>query len=520
MTARGALMDGRAALLALAAAFSVLAVQAVAQIPDRPEGLRFPDLQYDPPRAADHRVVLDGGVAAYLVPDRTLPLVTIHVLMRLGPDLDPPGKEGLGEIMVEQLTRGGAGGMSAEQLEDRVAALGATLDAQMGGGGRGMMGMGGVPIGAAESRASLNLLAKDLEAGLALLVFCLKSPAFQEDRLQLARDQRLQRMKERNDDTADIERREWSYLMRGDGHWSNRWSTQASVAGITRDDLLALHRRYVGPRNFLLAVAGDFDRAAMVRVLEKAFAGWPHAGERPGPPPAPAPQSAPAPGWYVVDKDVNQARVTFGLPAIDRYDPDYHAALIMNDILGGGGFTSWLVNRIRSDEGLAYSVNSRFEGGVYYPEPWRVAFQTKVRSTAYALQVALAEVERMRAEQVDPAALADAQNKFIETLPAGFETAGAVAGALAAEELTGRYQRDPHYYAAYRDRIRAVTAADVQRVARRLLDPAGMTYLVVGKVDDILLGDPKHDATFTGLAGGQPTRLPLRDPLTMKPMAE
>lgn len=518
MNGKRKLSSQAAALLAIAALLPLLAAPAAGQIPDRPEGLKFPDLKYDPPRAADYRVALDNGMVAYLVPDRGLPLVTVNVLMRLGPDCDPAGKEGLGAIMVEQLTRGGAGGLTAEQLEDRVAALGATLDSQMGGGGRGMMGMGGVPLGPAESRATLNLLAKDLDAGLALLVTCLKTPAFQADRLQLAKDQALQQMKERNDDTAGIERREWSYLMRGEGHWSNRWTTQASVAGITRDDLLGLQRRYVGPRNFLLAVSGDFDRAAMKRALEKAFAGWPQPGERPGPPAAPA--AAPAPGWCVVDKDVNQARVSFGLTAPDRYDPDYFAALVMNDILGGGGFTSWLVNRIRSDEGLAYSVRSAFEGGAYYPEPWRVTFQTKARSTAWAIKVALTEVERMRGELVDAEALANAKAKFIESLPAGFETAGAIAGALAAEELTGRYQKDPRYYADYRDRIRAVTAADVQRVARRLLDPARMTFLVVGKVDDILLGDPKHDVTFAGLAGGEPRRLPLRDPLTMRPLAD
>lgn len=516
MIGRHELRSAAATFLAIAAPLLVMTASAAGQLPGRPEDIKFPDLKYDPPRAADYRVTLKNGMVAYLVPDRSLPLVTVHVLMRLGPDLDPSGKDGLGEIMVAQLTRGGAGGMTAEQLEDRVAALGATLDAQMGGGGRGMMGMGGVPIGPAESRVSLNLLAKDLDAGLDLLTACLKTPAFQEDRLQLAKEQAIQQMKERNDDTGGIERREWSLLMRGPDHWSNRWTTQASVAGLSRDDLIAQHRRFVGVKNFLIAAAGDFERAALVKALEKAFAGWPQPGERPGPPAAPA--APPAPGWYVVDKDVNQARVSFGLPALDRYDPDFHAALVMNDILGGGGFTSRLVNRIRSDEGLAYSVSSRFEGGVYYPEPWRVAFQTKVRSTAFAIQLAMTEIERMRGELVDEAALQNSKNKFIESLPAGFETAGAIAGALAAEELTGRYQRDPQYFAKYRERIRAVTAADVQRVARRLLDPAHFAFLVVGKVDDVLLGDPKHDVTFTGLAGGEPTRLPLRDPLTMQPM--
>jgi zinc protease len=511
------------AAVVIAAALTIPSVchgraEAATSIPERPEDISFPPLKYDPPVAASYRVTLKNGMVAYLVPDRSLPLVTIHVLMRLGPDLDPPGKEGLGSIMVEQLTRGGTGTLTAEQLEDRVAELGAQLYSGMGSGRRGMMGMGGVRTGPSESFATLNLLAKDLDEGLALLVGCLKEPAFQEDRLQLARDRLLQQMKERNDDTRSIERREWSFLMDGEGHWTNRWPTQASVSGITRDDLMALHGRYVGPDNFILAVSGDFDRKTMIKKLEKAFSGWPTPGENPGPPPAPAAQ--PKPGWFAVDKDVNQARVSFGLPGLDRYDKDWYAAVIMNEILGGGGFTSRLVNRIRSDEGLAYSVRSSLGGGVYYAEPWRVTFQTKVRSTAYAVEIALEEVKKMRDEPVSEEEVAVAKSNIIESLPAGFETSGSIAGALAIEELTGRWQRDPEHYADLRDRISAVTVEDVSRVAKRLLDPAGMTYLVVGDIDEAMLGDPKHDASIEGLAGGEPVRLPLRDPLTMKAAAD
>jgi len=417
-----------AALAAVAVAAAAAAGPAAGDIPGHPDELKFPPLRFEPPKAADYRVTLKNGIVAYLVPDRGLPLVNVNVLMRVGPDLDPAGKEGAAGLMVQQLTRGGTTAHTAVQVEDLLAALGAQLDSQMGGGGRGMMGIGGVPIGPAESRVSLNLLAKDLDAGLALMVECLKTPAFQADRLQLARDQQLQSLKERNDNTAGIEQREWGFLMRGDDHWTNRYTTQASLQGITHDDLAALQRKYVGPRNFILAVSGDFDRGAMVRKLEAAFGGWPVPGERPGPPAGPtAPAAA---GWYVVDKDVNQARVSIGLRGIDRYDPDYYAMVVMNDILGGGGFTSRLVNRIRSDEGLAYSVRAALEGGVYYPDPWRVTTQTKVRSTAFAIQVAFEEIRRMAAEPVSDEELATAKAGFTGTFPTQFETAGSIAGAV------------------------------------------------------------------------------------------
>jgi zinc protease len=253
----------------------------------------------------------------------------------------------------------------------------------------------------------------------------------------------------------------------------------------------------------------------MIKKLEAAFAKWPTTGEKPATPQAPdKPAQA---GFYMVEKDVNQGRVSIGLPSLDRYDPDWAAARVMNDILGGGGFTSRLVNRIRSDEGLAYSVNSRIEGGTYYAEPWRLVFQSKVRSVAFATEIAMGEIQKMRDSLVTPTELEASRNKFVESLPVQFETASAIASNLAVEELTGRYDKDPAYFADYAKRLNAVSAADVQRVAKRLLDPTKMTVLMVGQTGEMMKGDDKHPASITKLAGGDPKRLPLRDPLTMKP---
>ena len=481
-----------------------------------PDQLTFKPFTYTPPKAADHRIRLGSGAVAYLVSDHATPLVTITVIMRMGAQLDPAGKAGLASATANQLTKSGTATMTAEQVEARVAALGATLDSGNGGGfGGGFFG-GGVPLSSSESRASVTVLSKDLDEGLALLTACLKAPAFQADRLKLWKDQQLQAMKGRNDESGSIEEREWSVLQNGADHWSTHFTTKASIEGLTADDLRACQKQYVGPRNFVLAVSGDFDRAEMTKKLEKAFAGWANAGEHPAPPPAPAAGGARA-GWFMVDKDVNQGRVSIGLPTIDRYDPDYAAARIMNDILGGGGFTSWLVNRIRSDEGLAYSVNSSLPGGVYYPASWRLVYQSKVRSVAYATQLAFEQIRRMRDSLVTADELQASREKFVQSLPVQFETAGAIAGVLAADEATGRFEKDPNYYAEYGKRLSAVTIADVQRVARRLLDPAKMSVLMVGNAKDMMMGDPKHDASIPKLAGASPVMLPLRDPFTMKP---
>jgi zinc protease len=242
------------------------------EIVSHPDQLQFPSYTYVAPQASKYRVKLANGMIAYLVPDRTTPLVTVHVLMRLGPQLDPAGKEGLAAMTANLLTRSGTATMTAEQVETKVASLGAQLESNAGGGGGGFFGLGGVPIGPSEGRATVNLLSKDLDQGLALLTACLKGAAFQADRVKLYKDQALQNMKRRNDESGDIEEREWSALLRGDDHWTNHWSTKASIDAITVDDMRAFQKRYVGPKNFILAVAGDFDRGTMVKKLEAAFA--------------------------------------------------------------------------------------------------------------------------------------------------------------------------------------------------------------------------------------------------------
>lgn len=503
-----------AALAALVLAIPLTA--GAAKIVDHPDKLKYPKQNYVPPKADDYRSTLSNGIVTYMVKDETLPLVTVRVFMRIGQDLDPQGKEGLAQGVVHLLTRSGTANTTAQELEDRVAFLGAQLDSRMGPGGGGFFGLGAPPVTDAESRAEINLLSKDFDAGLQILVDCLKTPGFEQDRIDLARDQIMQQMKERNDDSRDIEEYQWDYLSRGEDHWTNRHPTGASVAAITRDDMIAFHQKYVGPKNFLITVSGNFDEATVKAALEKAFSGWEHEGLNPGPPAAPT--AAMPTGLYMVDKEVNQGRVIIGLPAPDRYDPDWTPMQVMNLILGGGGFSSRLVNKIRSDEGLAYSVRSRFEGGHYYPEPWHIQFQSKVRSVPYAMQLAVAEIDRMKSGQVTDEELQLAKNLMIESLPAAFESADGISGVLAVEELTGRYQKDPGYFQGLRERVGKVSKADVQRVAQRLLDTSRLTILCVGDVEEIEKGDPKHDVDLASIAGA-PKTLPLRDPMTMQPMA-
>ena len=488
----------RTAVAALLLALGPGSLRAEApEIPAHPDQLVFAPLSFTPPSPRDYRVVLKNGMVAFVAEDRTLPLVRISLTVRTGSHLDPEGKEGLAGLTGSQVRRGGTASLTAEQLDERFDFLAA----------RATTG-----VGPTAGSAGLNCLADNLDEALKLFVEMLRAPRFQEDRLGIAREQALQEMKKRNDESGGIESREWNVLLYGEGHFTNRFTTEASVKSITRDDLVAFHRRWFHPANMVAAVSGSLPRADMVRRLEAAFAGWP--GPRPSVPPVPAEIAPAAPGLYRISKDVNQGRVSIGLPTVTRSSPDQYALEVMNAILGGSGFASRITRTVRSNEGLAYSAGSGLSIGVYYPGRFRAGFQSKSRSVPYAARLVMEEIRRMREEPVTGEELTTIQNSLIQTFPSSFASKAQSMGIFAADEYT---KRDPAYWTTYRERIRAVTAADVQRVARAHLVPERMIVLVVGDQEEIDLGDPKHDVKLPALApGGKVTVLPLRDPRTMK----
>jgi len=491
--------------LALAASL-VPAVVRAADIPDRPEKLSFPPLKYEPPAPEKFRVQLKSGPVVYVVPDRERPLVNISVTVRVGEYLEPAGKQGLAELTGWLLTHGGAGTNSAGQLEEKVAFLGAELNSS---------------IGENQGSVSLNLLSKDLDAGLGLLRDVVYAPRFEDDKITLRKQQILQAMQQRNDDSSGIENREADILAFGENFWANRYSTSNSIASITRKEIEMFHYQWLWPKNLVIAVSGDFDRAEMIAKLEKLFGTGFVTAYAMSPPPIPTNTVFATPGVYLVNKpDVNQGRVSVMLPGISRYNPDYYAVIMMNDILGGGGFTSHIMSRVRSDEGLAYDAHSIFPGGVYYPLTFEAGFQSKSRTVAYAASIVREELEKMAAQPVKAEELSEAKRAFIDSFPRNFATKDQTAAVLAREEFTGRYAHDPKFFAELRSRINAVTTNDVQRVAKKYLKPDQLVILVVGNKDEILLGHPNHPEKLTDLGGGKFTELPLRDPMTMQPMAK
>ena len=468
----------------------------------RPEELKFPPLVYEPPSPAQYRVPLKSGPVAYMIPDRALPLVNIAIYVHTGEYLEPAGKEGLAELTGYLLARGGTKSQPDEQLEERLAFLAAQLNSG---------------VGETQGTVSLNLLSKDLDEGLKILREVLTEPRFQDDKIALRKQQLLQEMKQRNDDSASIEGREYGFLAHGENFFANHYPTAASVESITRADMEDFHHKWFHPDNFVVAVSGDFDRDGMVQKLETLFGDWPFSGDKPSPVPS-NPELA-KPGVYIVDKDVNQGRVTIQLEGIKRDNPDYFPVQVMNDILGGGGFTSHIMSSVRSDEGLAYSAYSSFPGGIYYPSTFTAEFQSKSRTVSYAASIVLREMKKMTETPPTPQELATSKRGYIDRFPHSFATRAQVASMFAQDEFTGRYASDPEYWHKYRSRVEAVTGDDVERVAKKYLAPDKAVILIVGNKADISMKLPDHPVTLQDLTTGPITELPLRDPLTMKPMS-
>jgi zinc protease len=489
---------GPLAIVALFLSFAAAGVVTQAQdIPAHPRDLKYTTLTFTPPKREPYRHVLANGVVVYLVEDHDLPLINISTLVRTGTYLDPAGKEGLAALTGAQMRLGGTASKSAEEFDEAAAFLAANINNG---------------IGALQGNAGINLLAKDIDQGLALYFDMLRNPRFQEDRIKLAKSQLLQNMERRNDSTEAIEDREWARLVYGANHFSAKLSTKASIESITREDMIEFHQKYYQPGGFIFAVSGDFNTKEMIGKLEAAMKGWPLNKSVPEVPKTPYTSVA---GVYAVNKaDVNQGRVSIGHIGAMRDNPDYYALTIMNDILGGGGFTSRITSRVRSDEGLAYSAESSYGFGIYNPGIFRASFQSKNPTTSQALEIVMEEINRLRTTKVTAEELETAKNFLIEVFPRNFSTAAQIAGIFAQDEFT---KRAPDYWTSYRDRVRAVTADDVQRVAQKYLQPDKLVVLVVGNIDEITRGNPdKPQYSLLKIAkDGQIRRIPLPDPLTM-----
>ncbi len=470
-------------------------------IPARPEGLSFSSLRFDVPDAKSFRHSLSNGTPVFIAEDHSLPLVQISLTFRAGGFEDPPHKTGLAAMTGKLLRAGGTEKMSAEAFDEKAEVLAARI------------GSYGADV---RSGANMNCLTSVLEECLELFFEMVRTPGFDADRLGVEKGKVLEDLKQRNDDGQAILSREWEWLLNGD-YFTGRHTTQAELESITRQDLVEFHRDNWHPDRLIISVSGDVRPRAILGELEARIAAWTVATPAAAWPP-PRPEHSPKPGLYFVDKDIPQGKVYIGHPSFQIEDwnhPDLPALRVMNRILGGGGFSSRIVKRVRSDEGLVYHVSSAFSREPFWPSQFRIQYQSKSATVTLAAQLALEQVRSLQEKAVTPEELSLAKVSLVDTFPRRFESARQIAGTYAYDELVGR---DSDYWQHWRQRIRAVRIEDVQRVAKQYLHPEEMIFLVVGNWADISAGDPDRPVNLGDLIEGEPIELPLRDPLTLQPI--
>lgn len=476
-----------------------------APIPDRPEELVYPDFVFETPDGAQYRRDLAGGIPMIIVEDRTLPLIRLSVTLRIGDFLDPADRIGLASLTAAMMRDGGAGDRTPEEFDERIEFLAATISTSSGN---------------TEARAALSTITPVFEESLDLFFEVLRNPRFDAERFEIRKRNVLEDLKQRNDDADDLLNREWALLLYGEDHHLGRQLTTAPLEALTPDDLRAFHRRYWRPEHMVFAASGDVDADALAAMIEERLADWPEADETAADfewPPT-GETARPAPGIYHLEKDIPQGKVRIGhlSPRWDDWEnPERAAIQVMDHILGASGFTSRLMQRIRSDEGLAYGAGGRFGFNPLGPSGYTLGYQSKSETVALAAAIALEEVRRIREEPVSAEELALAKTSLTESFPRRFETARARASLFANDVFLGRSH---DYWARWREQVEAVTPEAVLAAARKYLEPERMVMLVVGVWEDIEGGDPEGRASMAEILGGTVEHLPQRDPLTLEPI--
>jgi predicted Zn-dependent peptidase len=425
--------------------------------PPDPRMMTFPPLAFQMP--ATEREVLENGMVVYLLEDHELPLVTVQAYIGAGSVYEPADKAGLAGLAGAVLRGGGTSATSAEALDDELEFMASSIEST---------------IGADSGSVSLRSLKKNLDRTLGLFAQVMMAPTFREDRVTQGKNRAIEAIRRQNDDPKEVADRELNRAIYA-GHPLGRIPTVESVSAITRDDLIAFHRRFFHPNNVILAVTGDFDRKEILEKLRTVFAGWKR--EEVSLPEIPQPAPAGKPAVLLVKKDIDQSVIRMGHLGIDKNNPDLHALYVMNSILGGNGFSSRMMAVVRTREGLAYNVDSSFSAGRRFVGTFEAETETKAGTTVRAIGLMREIIDGMTRQQVSDAELTLAKESIINSFIFAFTNTAAVANQRARLEY---YGFPKGYLEEFRSNIGRVTKEDVLRVARKYLRPEALTLVVVG----------------------------------------
>ncbi|WP_386629487.1 M16 family metallopeptidase [Sulfitobacter geojensis] len=429
--------------------FYALALTLIAALPARAEV----DIQ---------SVTSPGGITAWLVEEPSIPFVALEIRFRGGASLDDPEKRGAINLMTGLLEEG-AGDMDARDFSRAQEELATS-------------------IGFDASRDSVSISARFLtenrEASIALLRAALHTPRFDQDAIDRVRGQVLSIIESDKKDPNDIANRTFAGIAYGDHPYAHPVNgTTESVTALTRDDILAAHKSVFALDQIYVGAVGDITPETLGTLLDDLLGGLPQTG---APKPPRADVDIPA-GVTVVDFPTPQSVAVFGHDGISQSDPDFFAALILNQVLGGGSFESRLMNEVREKRGLTYGVYS-YLASRDLADVYMGSVSSSNDRISEAINVIRDEWTKAAENGVTQEELDAAKTYVTGAYPLRFDGNGPIANILVGMQMLGL---PIDYIPTRNDKVEAVTLADVKRVAGELLDPENLHFVVVGQPEGL-----------------------------------
>ena len=399
------------------------------------------------------------GIKAWLVEDRSVPVVTMSFSFNGGTASEPEGQRGVTSMMAVLLTDG-AGTLGAQDFKRRQEDSEVSLD-----------------FGASLDRVSgsLRVLSVNRSEGFEMLRLAMTAPRFDADMLEQRRAQSISALAQSEQRPQAVAARTMmNAVFGGHPYDSNAERLRDNIRTLSVDQVKARATTVLSRTGLVIAAVGDIDEADFARELDKAFGGLPA-----GPAPAELPEWKPSgkARTIVIERPVPQSTVQLALPGIARDDPDWYAAFVMNHIFGGGGMGSRLATEVREKRGLAYGASS---GLRLYTRASLMVISTASANekVGEAIRVIRAEMARMRTEGATEQELADAKTYLTGALPVSLDSSGSIASLLYSMQIDGLPRDHLDKRAAL---IAAVKPEDIRRVARRLLRDDAAVTVVVGK---------------------------------------
>jgi zinc protease len=416
---------------------------------------------FNPP--APKRIVLPNGMVIFLQEDHELPLIDGLARIRGGSRSEPAAKIGLVDIYGEVWRTGGTKTQTGDQLDDYLEIRGAKVETDST---------------ADSTTIGWSCLKGDFDDVFKIFDALLREPEFRNDKLDLTQKEYFDAISRRNDEVDSIAGREAAKLTYGAQNPYARVAEYKTVAAVTRQDLVNWHNSYVHPNNIILGIVGDFDAAAMEAKLRQAYGTWSKGSM----PKEEKIEFQPAkPGYYLVEKeDVNQSSISMVALGIKRDNPDYYAVRVFNEAFGSG-FSSRLMQSIRTAKGLAYSVGGGIGSAFDHPGTLRLSMGTKSVSTIEAIQALDEQIDDVSKHPISEVEIKRAKDSILNGFVFNLDSPEKILREQMTYEFYG-YSLD--YLDKFRAGVEKVTQTDVARVAAKYLHKDQLAVLVVGHTSE------------------------------------